>query len=89
MTTPHKHAVVIKAWADGAVVQKEIEPGRWMDCPNPHFDTRTAYRIKPTHKPLGEVAVNAWLMPVGGKTTKEMWQAVADAVVAAYKEQQA
>ena len=34
MPTPRKHAKLIKAWADGAVIQFRQNPGRgdWFDC---------------------------------------------------------
>lgn len=48
--TPHKHAAVIKAWADGAVVQYKPS-GTWLDWPYqeraPMFDTDEDYRVKP------------------------------------------
>ena len=52
MKTPHKHAAIIKAWADGA----EIEffhriSGVWCPAPMPSWDEYTPYRIKPAPKP--------------------------------------
>lgn len=50
MTTPHKHAAVIHAFADGAQVQsrdpKAVNP-KWTDCRYPDFDEEIEYRIKP------------------------------------------
>jgi len=49
MGTPHKHAEVIKAWADG----KQIEflapnSGNWVTVGwNPSWDEGCAYRVKP------------------------------------------
>lgn len=58
MRAPHKHAELIKAWADGAVLQKryicgaigeiylwEIFDGDWSYCADYEF------RIKPEKKP--------------------------------------
>lgn len=46
MPTPHKHAEVIKAWADGAEI--EYEDCGWHDCTeSPVWDEETEYRIKP------------------------------------------
>lgn len=48
--TPHKHAALIKAWADGAVIQYQSVTARlWHDCHenNPGWTENTAYRIKP------------------------------------------
>ena len=48
----HKHAELIKAWADGAVIQHKCDLG-WMDVAqnNPHWLPNTEYRIKPEPKP--------------------------------------
>lgn len=49
MNKPHKHAEVIKAWADG----KEIEcyyNDQWMTCNTPLWGEGTEYRIKPEPK---------------------------------------
>lgn len=48
MKQPHKHAELIKAWADGAVIQFKID-SHWKDCHNnkPDWDYRIEYRIKP------------------------------------------
>lgn len=47
---PHVHAEVIKAWADGAAVQKQI-PGssEWIDESGSlvHFHNEWRYRVKP------------------------------------------
>jgi len=51
--TPHKHAAIIKAWADGAQVQSRLidDPDSfWIDSNHtPFWDSQTLeYRIKPT-----------------------------------------
>jgi hypothetical protein len=48
---PHKHASVIKAWADGAIIQyRSQECLSWTDCgAYPKFVDTTEYRVKP-HK---------------------------------------
>ena len=48
---PHRHAELIKAWADGAEIQVFIKDGLhgesyWRDILNPNWDGKT-YRIKP------------------------------------------
>jgi hypothetical protein len=48
---PHKHAEIIKAWADGAEIQsKTYDTGCWIDIPDndPLWNPDTEYRIKPT-----------------------------------------
>jgi hypothetical protein len=44
---PHKHAELIKAWADGAVIQ--VKNGNaWEDCVlDPFWTPEAEYRIKP------------------------------------------
>lgn len=50
---PHKHAELIKAWADGAEIQEYIRPissnweFEWTDNPNPTWERDNEYRIKP------------------------------------------
>jgi hypothetical protein len=54
MKTPHKHADVIKAWADGAEIEfydTRFGEHRWKSCGNtPCWDERFEYRIKPMPK---------------------------------------
>jgi hypothetical protein len=47
---PHKHAELIKAWADGAEIQCDGIQG-WEDCPSPRWENCITYRIKPEPKP--------------------------------------
>ena len=49
MGTPHEHAELIKAWADGAEIQFNQGCGYWADCPNPLWNTYDVgmFRIKP------------------------------------------
>lgn len=46
MGTPHKHAELIKAWADGAEIQIEASEERWVDN-YPLWNPSFKYRIKP------------------------------------------
>ena len=48
---PHKHAELIKAWADGAEIQYKSAAGIWCDFENPIWDKDIKYRIKPEPKP--------------------------------------
>lgn len=54
MKTPHVHAALIKAWADGAVIQlrQKGTTFQWVDCynNNPHWRDEYEYRIKPEKK---------------------------------------
>lgn len=53
MGTPHKHADLIKAWADGAEIQCRDGtcPSLWDDITCPSWSTACDYRIKPEPKP--------------------------------------
>lgn len=44
---PHKHAELIKAWADGAEIQVMIPVGEWVDTDEPSWSPGALYRIKP------------------------------------------
>lgn len=46
MGTPHKHAGLIKAWADGAEIEFRDETGGWHTCRDPSWSVGTTYRIK-------------------------------------------
>ena len=48
MGKPHKHAEIIKAWADGAEIQvKPMCWATWADTPCPSWESGLEYRIKP------------------------------------------
>jgi hypothetical protein len=59
---PHKHAELIKAWADGAEIQQYRENlDEWRDCsPYPAWDERLTYRIKPEPKPDMKILYEAY-----------------------------
>ena len=50
---PHKHAELIKAWADGAKIQAlSCDGNEWNTCyPSPTWSDSIEYRIKPAPKP--------------------------------------
>jgi hypothetical protein len=52
---PHKHAELIKAWAEGAEIEVKVTEGsEWktfIGNETPSFDVRFEYRIKPESKP--------------------------------------
>lgn len=52
MGKPHKHAELIKAWADGAQIQYQwvVPNGEWIDIETPDWRTRCPLRIKPEEK---------------------------------------
>lgn len=53
MSTPHVHAELIKAWADGAVIEVLTSNGHWMRPSTPIWAPSKVYRIEPeTPKPI-------------------------------------
>ena len=80
----HKHAAVIKAWADGATIQKREGPGRglpghWVDEPDPSWNNFWEYRVKPVTATtyLGVYSVNTSVFIDEGRGDPE---ALADGV---------
>lgn len=47
----HKHAELIKAWADGAEIEWQDFKGEWKITKCPHWFVNRCYRIKPEPKP--------------------------------------
>ncbi|CAB5194772.1 hypothetical protein UFOVP172_28 [uncultured Caudovirales phage] len=48
----HKHAELIKAWADGAQIEfLTTDTGEWCDLTNPRWSEGVQYRVKPEPKP--------------------------------------
>lgn len=50
MNKPHKHAELIKAWADGAEIELQCADGTWTSCADkdyPNWCESVPYRIKP------------------------------------------
>ena len=43
----HKHSKLIKAWADGAIIEAQAVDGRWTHIAHPSWDDTMKYRIKP------------------------------------------
>ncbi len=69
MKTPHKHAALIKAWADGATIEVAIpknqtsaDYGRfdaWMETKAPEWNPRKQYRVKPNPDVVRYVGVSS------------------------------
>ncbi len=49
MPTPHKHAILIKAWADGAQIQFWSSGAGWADIFDPAWGDQVKYRVKPAN----------------------------------------
>jgi hypothetical protein len=47
----HKYAELIKAWADGAIIEKNNGLGHWIETNHPDWVSWEIYRIKPEKKP--------------------------------------
>ena len=43
---PHKHAEVIKAWADGAKIERRTAHGKWSEVDDPAWHACVEYRVK-------------------------------------------
>ncbi len=61
----HKHAELIKAWADGAQIEWQSNSGRWLSTTQPEWDLNRCYRIKPPEVPQWRKDL-AEKMKVGG-----------------------
>jgi hypothetical protein len=48
---PHKHAELIKAWADGETIEMFSADGCWMEVPHPSWRSDMEYRIRHEPKP--------------------------------------
>lgn len=52
MKTPHKHAELIHAWADGAEIEQySSRHNDWCHAPIPSWKEQALFRIKPEPKP--------------------------------------
>lgn len=54
MKTPHVHATIIKAWADGAQIEVRVNDAKpWGPIyhPYPHWHPTNQYRVKPEPEP--------------------------------------
>ena len=55
----HRHAKYIKAWADGALIQRQLKDGTWQDEQNPCWSHNSAYRVKPKTVNIAAVKLQA------------------------------
>ena len=79
----HKHAEVIKAWADGAEIESKPSNGmKWSFVGNPHWHANYSYRVKPTPVPLWQIAKTSFFAAHANSN----WHAAVDAVIKAYEE---
>ena len=74
MSTLHKHAVEIHAWADGAVIEFLSGDGYWVGTQSPGWNDAIEYRIKP-HRWQAEIdAQKAGKAVQGRKVGQSDWQ---------------
>lgn len=67
---PHKHAEIIKAWADGAEIQvKSTITNEWIDLRAFTWSEEYEYRIKPEEKRLVVRWLWAYKITSGWRTT--------------------
>lgn len=52
MNKPHKHAEIIKAWADGAEIEFSYGNEKWHQIDKPTWDPFIKYRVKPENSVL-------------------------------------
>lgn len=69
-TKPRPHAELIKAWADGAVIQYQLKSGAWEDTAlnRPSWHVSETYRIKPEPTDIEKYGVevgDVWLLRDG------------------------
>lgn len=51
MKTPHKHADLIHAWAEGAEIESRVNEIEWEVVDKPRWLVDYEYRLKPEPKP--------------------------------------
>jgi hypothetical protein len=67
MCKPHKHADLIKLWADGAEIESRGKTMKhWEDCPKPRWFDDLEYRIKPA-----TIFINGYEVPEPVREAKE------------------
>ena len=57
---PHKHAELIKAWADGAEIEYLFGEYGWTSASRPTWDEENEYRIKHEPKPDAVMYTSAY-----------------------------
>lgn len=81
--TPHKHADLIKQWADGAIIEWQASgSGLWSVTTNPGWNLDIKYRVKPVPKSDGELLYLATLYK---PMTFSQWHQISEAGRASYE----
>ena len=82
MGKPHKHAALIKAWADGATIQFRRTDSKWRNCVKniPAWDKApdAEYRVKPEtlkyRVALFKEAIGYWSDTTAYEETATEWE---------------
>lgn len=78
MGTPHKHAKVIKAWADGAKIQYYFRGGfqqEWRNTMYPDWnDPYVEYRVKPETKKYRVALFNSGVYVTESQDVANRWE---------------
>lgn len=82
--TPHKHAELIKKWADGYQIQFLSCALTWEDCETPTWNLDRAYRVKPAVPTCTLAYINIEFAYNQEKSHAAGLVAVANAAVADY-----
>jgi len=73
MNAPHKHADIIKAWADGSEIEVfNKNKGIWQRTSCPIWAEDFAYRVKPE---LTKQLYHDWMTGIGGMTKPALYDA--------------
>ena len=87
MTTPHKHAECIKAWADGKKIQVAVtDKVGWFDTRWPEWRQEHKYRVKPEPIPAGDLLRDCWY-ETARMSVSYSWEIVAQRFLTLYNEQ--
>lgn len=82
----HAHCELIKAWADGAIVEYfNGACNKWAVVEFPKWNIGVKYRIKPEEPDYGHIALRGYADSFPSLDRDMCWKAAADAVIEAYK----
>lgn len=84
---PHKHAEIIKAWADGETIQWRGNLGNdltdwkdWLPDISPSWDSLVLFRVKPSPIPAGTALMRSWQTALKNcsAASDDLWQVAAE-----------
>ena len=92
---PHVHAELIKAWADGAIIEiYNSACNRWQQVACPEWNPTLRYRIQPAKKSPGQIAFEGYTSVTNSGIlwdgvpvlSRQPWEAAAQAVIDSLKQ---